>query len=143
MLRALDRVLRAVHRSGCATPQSVEIQRSDRAWIVTAEWEQPAKIGEWSLDMDTDRLTRGPCTVARRQQRRGGAQGFVRAIRAAVARAPRYQSAPERFQIGVAWLPALAAFQVDFFLGDHAVGGGEVVLVAGDSFHVIEAEPEP
>src|SRR5262245_59969273 len=65
MVDALQKVLRAVHAAHCVAPQSVEIRPSNRAWVVSLEWEQPVKTAEWSLDLDKDQVVRGACAGAR------------------------------------------------------------------------------
>jgi hypothetical protein len=138
-LDALEKVLRAVHASHCRAPQDVEIRRADRAWIVSLEWEEPAKSVEWTLDIDSGRVVHGACVATRKREQVSGWLAFVRAVRAAAGKAPHYQSAPERFQIAVARLPSASAWQVDFFTGENASGADEMVLVDDKSFSVVEA----
>jgi hypothetical protein len=139
-LAALEKVLRAVDGSHCRIPQDVEIRLSDRTWIVALEWEQPATSGEWRLDVDNGRMVHGACVSTRTREPVEGLLAFVRAARAATQKAPRYQSAPERFQIAVARLPGADAWQVDFFAGESAAPGSEMVLVDDKSFRVLETK---
>jgi len=139
-LNALEKVLRAVHASHCRAPQDVEIRRGDRAWIVSLEWEEPAKSVEWSVDIDSGRVVHGACVQTRKHEQVGGWLAFVRAVRAAAGKAPHYQSAPDRFQVSVARLPSASAWQVDFFAGEGPSDGGDMVLVDDTSFQVVEAK---
>jgi hypothetical protein len=139
-LDALERVLRAVHASHCRAPQDVEIRRDARAWVVSLEWEEPAKSVEWKLDIDSGRVVHGACVTTRKHEQVSGWLAFVRAVRAAAGKAPHYQSAPERFQVAVARLPSASAWQVDFFAGENAPGNGEMVLVDDTTFRVVESK---
>jgi hypothetical protein len=137
-LDALEKVLRAVHASHCRAPQDVEIRRDAHAWVVSLEWEEPAKSVEWKLDVDSGRVVHGACVTTRKHEQVSGWLAFVRAVRAAAGRAPHYQSAPERFQVAVARLPSASAWQVDFFTGES--DAGEMVLVDDTSFQVVESK---
>lgn len=136
-LEALEKVLRAVHAAHCRAPQDVEIRRENRAWVVSLEWDEPAKSVEWKLDLDSGRVVHGACVGTRKREQVSGWLAFVHAVRAAAGKAPHYQSAPERFQVSVARLPSASAWQVDFFTGES--DSEDMVLVDDASFQVVES----